>query len=364
MRVTTRIMFIIVVAFSTIAPAVGKEKPQVALVRARVKSVAATKDERKPATAVLEVIHVYTGPAEWKGRTFVDTQRAQSANGGEALSPFAVDEEGLWVLSVGERDELWLTSDDRFLFSRRSRKGDTTRHAEHLKMAEAVEKVEKEKPEKRLTMLREFATDKTTEVACWAVAAVGRLDTTDARKYLDELAAKPDPKLSVAAQISLDEVLCQRPDSDWPDSKPRTAMLRGWVNAAQTAEVAGRVQSRLDLGHQKKELGDKLAVELLATAAGNAEWPMAARRYALEQVWRAADRAASDDARAAAWECVFGHMQKNDDLELRRWAAEVAGLFPLYTARLKAIEEHLATEKDEKVAASLRAAVKKANEKK
>ena len=192
--------------------------------------------------------------------------------------------------------------------------------------------------------------------------AVGRLDTADARKYLDELAAKPDPKLPVAAQIALDEVLCKRTDGDWAGSKRRATMLSGWVNAAQTADSAERVQSRIDMSHQRRELSDKVAVELLATVAANAEWPKKARQYALEQLWMTADRAASDDARTAAWAGVFGHMQKNDDVELRRWAADIVGLFPLYAARAKAIEEHLANEKDEKVATSLRAAVKKAKE--
>lgn len=357
---TARLVCVCVLAFLPVAPVVAEEKPPVALVRARVKSVT-SKNEGKSSTAVLEVVHVYAGPAEWKNRTFVDAQQAQSANGFEAISPFAVDEEGLWVLRVGEK-ELWVAGGDSLLFTGRSRKGDTARHAEHLKMAEAVEKAEQERPEKRLALLREFAADKTPEVASWAMTAVGRLDTADSRKYLDELAETPDPKLSVVAQIALDEGLCQRPDGDWPNSKPRTALLREWVKATQTEEVAGRVQSRIDLAHQKKELGDKLAVELLATAAANKDWPKNARRYALQQLWMTAERAASDDARTAAWECVFGHMQTNDDPDLRRSAANVLALFTLYPARRKAVEDHLATEKDEKVAASLRAAVKKAKE--
>ena len=64
----------------------------------------------------------------------------------------------------------------------------------------------------------------------------------------------------------------------------------------------------------------------------------------------------------AAIDWVFDQMRTNDNIDLRRAAAGTLTQLPLYPARLKAIEEHLATEKDAKVAESLRAAVKKAKE--
>ncbi len=355
------LMFSLAVTLVIAQPLRADDKPDTSLVRARVASLG-KKTDGGAVPATLEVLHVYSGLGELKGRTFKDYQREESSTGSEATSPFEVGEEAICVIRGADKVELVVARDDRFPFRYRSRKGDNTRHCEHLKLAEAVEKTENEKPDKRLTRLREFASDKTDEVAYWAMTAVGRLDTTDSRKHLDELAAKPDPNLSVAAQIALDEILCKQTEREWPDSKPRTAMIRGWVRSAQPEEVAGRVLSRIDMAHQRRELSDKLAVELLSTTVANAEWPKKTRRDALQQLWPTADRAASEEARTVAWECVFGRTKTNDDLALRRFAAEVVRLFPLYAARLKAVEEHLATEKDAKVAESLRAAVKKAKE--
>ena len=71
---------------------------------------------------------------------------------------------------------------------------------------------------------------------------------------------------------------------------------------------------------------------------------------------------ANDEARFAAIDWVYEQMRANENIDLRRTAAGTLTQLPHYPARLKAIEEHLASEKDAEVAESLRAAVKKAKE--
>jgi hypothetical protein len=336
----------------------AQDKVNYALVEAKVVSVGDKgKDGGTPVT--LEVLRVYKGPKELKGQTCGDVYDPHDRRGRAADKPFEVGEEGIFelnqVVKAGGEVVPWKAVG-------RNRKKENPKYADYVAVAEATERVEGTKPEERLAVLRQLIADKRPNVGGWAVREVGKLHTAEATAYLKKVAAEPDPKWPFGVQWAFDEVLCQQKDVDWQGTKPRDALLRSWVKSTQTEEVATWVLYRLDRAHQGRELADKLAVELLAAAAENKEWPAKSRQHTLDQLYRTARYSASDDARTAAWECVFGHMQKNDDLELRQHAAKALGFFPLPPARVKAIEEHLVSEKDEKVAASLRAAVKKAKE--
>lgn len=340
------------------------EVPLACLVRSKVKSV--TEEKKGLVTAKLEVTRVYSGPAELVGDMFSDEARPNGDfHGFAAETAFEVGEEGIWTLWKSKMEALQVprirNGSSGWQFYARSRKGDL-RHAKIELMSVAVEKVEKEKPEKRLALLRNFVTDKTYEVAYWAMTAIGSSDSADAKKYLNELAAKPDAKLAVAALIALDEILCKLTESDWTDSKPRSEMLRTWVSGKKDQHDAGRILSRLYNAHQDHNLADKLAVELWRTAAENKEWPLDTRKYAIWRMDFVVKFSANDEARFAAIDWVYEQMRSNDTIELRRAAADTLSQLPLYPKRLKAIEEHLTTEKDERVAEALRAAIKKVRE--
>lgn len=343
------------------------DPPVPALVKGRVKTV---EKEKWGTDARVEVTHVYSGPGDLLGRTFGDAQRQEDWNGRSARVPFEVGEEGLWTvcgfkgeLTVGQQPErsgwpVWIRC--RVKEECAGRK-DSFAAVEAV--AEAIEKVDQAKPGERFGLLREYSASKNRAMVYWAMNALGNLKEDEADEFLGELAAKDDAALPISTQIVLDEVLAHRKGIDWTDSKRRVAMLRAWVREKRSKDDGNDILTRIYHAHQDQTLSDKLAVELTTTAAGNPKWPAASRREGFSQVRFAALRSVNDEARATAFEWMFGQMQNNDDLEQRRWAASLIDYsFALYPARLKAIEEHLATEKDDKVAASLRAAVKKAKE--
>lgn len=340
---------------------VAADKQPVHVVRAKVKSVG-EKLKHGAVPATFEVVYVYSASGDLVGTTFTDYQYGgppQQGSGGPPIrnrAPFAVDEEGLWEIQVVTRN-----GKTEHLPRVLSRKADNPDgHAAVVAWAERVEKVERAKPDERLALLKKYVEDSSLGMTGWALTRLGELDAADAGEYLGGLAAKPGEKLSVPLQITLDEVLIARQGADWQESKPRLAMLRAWVSGKPADKNVGWVLGRIDRSHQRQELTDAVAVELIRTAAENKEWPKESRRYAVLLLGGIAGRCANEDVRTAAYEWVFEQMRANEDIELRRAAADTLPVFPLYPARLKAVEEHLLTETDEKVAARLRAAVKKA----
>jgi hypothetical protein len=344
--------------------ATAADNPRPSLVRAKVTKVG----EKGPEVAVtLEIVHVYSGPSELLKRTFGDTQRSVGdLSGKSARTPFEVGEEGIWVLyehkgvqSVGRPPRelgwpLWY----------RSREKEDGAHADVEEVAEAIERVEKAKADEQFTLLKDYASTTKPLVTTWALSALCNLKDDEAGKYLDELAAKPE-KLPMTTQLALDEVMARWKGADWSESKPRLVMLRGWVNGKRSESDAGAILVRLSHAHVDHETPDKVAVELACAAADNREWAWAIRREAYFQVCHVASKSVNDEVKTAAYEWMFDKVRTGDDVESRRLAAEAIRYnFTLYPARLKAIEEHLQAEKDEQVAASLRAAVKKAKKEK
>ncbi len=350
-------LILVHVVLAMLPPLQACEPPSCSLVRGKVKSIERT--QGGVGTAKVEILHVYSGAVELKGRTFADIQQLESTTGREAVSPFEVGEEGLWVLGLGEKDELMRSEDDCYLLRFRSRKGDHVRHAEHIKMAEAVESVEKAKPEERIKSLVGMTSDKTPEVGMWAVRALGASDDPAAGKFLDGFIEKPDAKLPLAVQCELDKVLCEK-QSEWILKEARTKWLAGWVKGKAVEYHATRVLSRLDTAHQRQEIRTDQAVGLVCSAADNTDWPWEERRYAIDLAGKFGAEAPEDDT---AFDWMMGQIKNGKDVEVRRVAAETLSLrVRLFPARLKAVEDHLATEKDSEVLAALSRAVRKAKE--
>lgn len=351
------LVWVVIVASAGAAPV---EKPvATALVRGKVKSVE-TKFNGNAELVVVEITHVYAGSPELKGTTFRDAYQAASTTGMEASTQFKVDEEGVWALRANTDGELWPELDDRYPFARRSRKVDNKRHAQIVKLAEAVESVETAKPGDRSKMLVDLTADDTPEVGVWAALALGRSDDPAAGKFLDGFAEKPDAKLPLAAQAAMDEVLCKNKWKAWVGSKPRTELLKGWVTGKADEYQAMRALKRINDADQDEQLLNKLAVELVCTAAENTDWPLKARQRAVYLVGAIGERVPEN----SAFDWLFDQARNNKDVEFRRAAASSLNRLPLSSERRKVVEDYLIFEKDEKVADALRAAVKKAKESK
>lgn len=330
------------------------------LVRGRVKSIKEAVSGGI-SEATVEIVHVYSGPKDLMGRSFLDYSGLGSWRQDLAPFPFSVEEEGVWGL-IEREGKLQIKRFPIMPFRYRSRKADNPRHAAVVAVADMVEKWEKEKAEARVTLLKVGAMSDTPEVSGWAVQMLGAVDSAEAREYLDVQMKTPE-KLPLAGQVALDVVLADRNGAVWLGAEARLTMLRGWVNEMRTEYEVRLVYSRIGLAHQREEISDKLALELYRTAAENTRWPWLTRRAAFGPFGETARRAASDEAKAAAYEWLFDRVRADKDIEVRRVAATTIQVYmPLYPKRLKAIEEHLTTEKDEKVATALREAVQRAKE--
>lgn len=324
---------------------------------------------RGVSVARLEIVRVHVGPADLSGKSFEDKQMANDRRGEAAVKPFEVGEEGLWVLYLsGDRYVVGKAPENSgWPVWRRCRVSDECGGRKEAfaaveAAAEAMEKVENAKPGQRFGLLREYAGGENRPMTDWALTALSNLKTDEADKHLADLAATEDAKLPLPTQLLLDQLLTRRSNAEWVESKGRAARLRAWVKGKRSDEEATAILSRLYTAHQDHTLTDKQSVELTRTAGENKDWSVTMRGYVIRQMGFVVGFCASDEARSTATDWLFEQVRSNDTVELRRHAAGALFRVPLPPARLKAIEEHLASEKDEKVVESLRAAVKKAKE--
>lgn len=342
-------------------PSHADDKPAAVLVRAKVKSV--EKKERDGSVpAVIEITEVLVGPPEIKGRRFRDYHVKEGNSFAYTDTPFVVDEEGLWTLRE-EKGDLHPVADPNLPIAYRCRKVDCERYDQMVRLAEAVERVQKLKTEERDTAIQGLIANPTPEISRWAVWTLSRsANSPTARKFFDVFAENPDRRLPLAAQVEIDGVLCHRDEGAWHLSKIRAELLREWVGGKADEYHAKLILSHFSSVHQRRELQDEQMVALVRKAAENEAWPREVRFSAIDEVGRAASRGVNDDANTAGFDWLFDQIKNNKEVEGRRSAAVSLWQLPLYPARLKAVEEHLANEKDEKVAKALRASVKKAKE--
>jgi len=336
------------------------EKPPCYLVRGVIKSVKEN-SYGTGGTAVVEIAHVYSGPAELSKQTFSDGyRRVSDFRGTSARVAFEVGEEGIWVLK--ERNgKLQLSSQPDWGLGFRSRKVENReRYAAVMRLAESIESLGKLKTDARVPALKTHMKELTPEVACWAMRALAQSSDVDARKYLAELTERPDRTLSLPVQITLDESLSKSHGAEWYLAKQRFDLLRGWANGKASDSDAGRIIHRFDIAVQRDQLPGKFAIEFTTTAAENKTWSKEARRNAIHAlVWLVNHRV--DDEKIFEW--YLAYFKGNAEIELRRFAAGcLAHRVRLSPARWKQIEDHLTKETDKEVKATLQEAVKKAKE--
>ena len=334
------------------------DKPTCYLVRGVVKSVEEN-PSRTVGTAVVEVVHVYSGPAELSRRTFADRYlREIDFRGTSARVAFEVGEEGIWVLKE-RKGKLQLSPQPEWGLGLRSRKVENReRHAAVVRLAESIEAFGKLKAEGRVPALKTHMKELIPEVACWAMRELAQSSDVDARTYLADLAGKPDRTLSLPVQITLDESLSKSNGAEWHLAKQRLDLLRAWANGkASDSEALGIIQ-RFDIAVQGDQLPGKFAIEFTTTAAENKAWSKESRRNAIHAlVWLV--NHGVDDEKIFEW--YLAYLKGDAEVELRRFAAGcLAYRVRLSPVRWKQIEEYVPKETDKEIKAALEAAVKKA----
>jgi hypothetical protein len=240
-------------------------------------------------------------------------------------------------------------------FQYRCRKSDNPRYAQVVALAEAIETYSRAKPDEQFSTLRALVKDRTPEVSSWSIRTLGDSNGDTARNLLAGLAAKPD--LPLAGQVALDEVQSKKLGEDWLGSEARGKILKSWVTGKADEYDAQLILSRIDMADQTEELPNKQAGEFTRIAAGNKDWPWAARRNAIFFVGLIARRGVDD---GPAYDWLFALVRTDRDIEVRRAAAyTIRNHIQLYPSRLKAVEEFLATEPDKEIGEALREAVRK-----
>jgi hypothetical protein len=349
-----------VIALVALAPAAAEDpKPVPALVRGRVTAVG-ERQQSGAVIATIEVVYVYAGPATILKGTFQDTQRGEGDyNGRAARSPFTVGEEGLW--SIREvKGRLQIDSPGAWPIRYRSRKADNPRHPQAVLVAEVIEKVAAAKLDDRFAILKPLLRNETTEVAAWAMKALGRSEGAAERDYIAGQCQKPDTSLPITVQIALDEVLVERKGTVWQASKPREALLVSWVDGKRGDDEAGQILSRVYMAYQGYALSAKAATELHIAAATNAGYSRASRQRAIGYLGSTARLRGEDEA---AFDWLLEFARRGIEIELRRGAAEtLRDYFALTPKREKRVEELLRTETDNAVRTALEQALKKAKE--
>lgn len=242
------------------APAASDQDPFQPEILVHAKCIRVTyPDHRRWQKAIFRIEFVYCGNAKLKGTTFekgfILDQTALINVSDCMLAPaMREDEEGIWYLLPGKDDNtlqfvpVFNSGTDKndglssgsAAFPVPARKivgnqdiygfgdGNHIHYPSALRWARVVEKVYKEKRSDRLKMLREYALSENPYVSAWAIRILARYKPNDLIPFLENLLK--NSKLSVAGQVTIDEVLCNIDWKNWNGSKQRAALLQHWVN--------------------------------------------------------------------------------------------------------------------------------------
>ena len=309
--------------------------------------------------ATVEIVHVYSGNPELVGKTLTDYYQpfgnGHSAPLFTAMRPLKVGEVGVWTLTesgVGKQ---------LAVVARQAPSQTITKEPASMKLpfewADTVEKYTKATPKVRMDMASKLVRSPNGQIMNWMIRTLGEEDSKEAEQLLKKLQA--DVEVDLWVQIQLDEIFCRKDKELWYAAPARLAMLKTWVSGKPKGFYAPWVLDRLDGATQLDQLRLDKAFELHKLAVENKDWP---EKYRLEAIWRVgliAGRAVDDEV-ADAW--LFDVMRTHAVVAYRRAAARAIYCLPLYSTRLKAVEEHLRTESDTEIKATLTEAVKKAKE--
>ena len=357
-------------AFAYPPVARAADKPVISLVRARVTGIVDVKPDRSM-TATLEIEHVYAGDKGLKGQTFHDyyDTRAGSFGGDLVLTPFQVDQEGIWTIqwvdfSINKSDpKLYPTRDELMPFGSRYRKADkgSPRYEQIVALCEAIETIETTKPVGRVSKLCDLLKDRTPEVCAWAVRKLGVIENDASRNVLNDLAEKPNLDLPIATQVSLDEVLGKYKEKVWYESKARKAMLQSWVKSKADDYHANLILTRFHFAAQRSYVPQMYYIELLQVVVENTDWPRATRLSALTQVGTTAGwgRGTYEES---TFKWLFVYMKTNDNVEFSRAAASGLYRMMLNPIHIEILEAQLVLETDKEIISLLEYAIKASRE--
>lgn len=276
----------------------------------------------------------------------------EGSSGPELWPPPSTGETSLWALRIGENGKWDVSCKSHFGTFWPVRDTEGSRYAQAKKLAETVEEVLAQDRASQLQTLRRSAFGDVPLVACWAISCLGNAQAGAGNEILEELSGNWE-KLSVAAQIALDESLVKAWGDRWIRSAGRANMLSGWVLPEVLASDSDGIFSRLEVAYQRRQLGTRKLFWLVHSMVGDAEIPVAVRRRALFLGGQYPGKWNEDD-RAQVFTLLTSVMRKEETAELRHAAAYVLrNSFVLSVDELVTVRSIQQGTKDEKLAAIL-----------
>ncbi len=210
------------------------------------------------AKVAFTIEYVYCGDAKLKGTTFKDSFVLYPSTGlhaslnDELQPPIKEGEIGIWHLERSDEDGSLIPN----VHNRGTHKEDGLaawqlappaparkiighqgmdapevfrfHYAAALRWASVVETVYKTARAERLPLLKKYISSDNPYVAAWSVRMLTKYKPTDLIPFLEERIG--DPKLAVAAQVTIDNVLCDMNRKKWIGSKHRQSILDRWVS--------------------------------------------------------------------------------------------------------------------------------------
>src|SRR5262245_35208228 len=306
----------------------------------------------------LEITHVYCGPDELLGNTFVahSNKSLQSGNDRSIYPPLQLGEKGIWSLQVYD-NKLFGLRKLQYGVSWPSRESGST-YANATALAKVIEQVCKAESAEQLDLLRRYAFDRIPQISVWAIHVMSLADPQNKARLFNDLISNID-SLSIPGQAALDEVLSDIEDNPWRTSEKRLALLNKWVSKTMSKDDAMLVIRRLDIAAQhsvlESQLEDKAILKLLQTIIGNQGISPAARQNGIRAVGLIAQHAKDD---GLAFVCLIRIIKESDEEEFKIFAAHTIKNFaPIDGDRLSIIQS-LRQTTNKKVADALEEALK------
>jgi hypothetical protein len=303
----------------------------------------------------LEITHVYCGPDDLLGKTFVaHSRKSADLHGIIIYPPLQMGEKGIWSLKTID-DKLYGLRDIEHGVSWPARESENT-YADSTALAKVIEQVCKAESSAQLDLLRRSAFDPIPKISVWAIHVMSLADPENRTRLFNDLISNID-NISIQGQVAIDEVLSDIANDPWRTSEKRLALLNKWVGKAMSKDDATRVIQRLDSAAQHRELEDKTLLKLLQIVIGNQNIPSDARQYGIGLVGFIAKR---DKDGGLGFEYLVRLIKESDEENFKMIAAHaIKNNVSIDGNRLSIIQSLKAQTTDKKVADALEEALKR-----
>jgi hypothetical protein len=240
--------------------------------------------------AFFEVTHVYKGHDDLSGKTFAVTANVSFGSQGMPVfvPPLKLGDTVIWLLRRDADTLEHVPEGIRMKHTRDwlpiplpARQGDehpVFPFSDVLAFAKAVEKTVNAPPQKRYTLLEEFALSDRRAVATWAMHALVEADPEGGADFLRQLFRRPEP--TALQKILADQVLSALDETGWRTSQDRLALYRKWVTAPLPEDAAASLVGSLNLMLQHPPFPVEAVLELVEAAIENEKLPTKSRARA------------------------------------------------------------------------------------